>query len=191
MKILAFTDIHASNAYLKIIAKKAQHADLLICSGDFTLYMRGFTKVIDALRKIKKPVLMLHGNHEDEAQMHAAAHDNIISLHRQPYRVADYLFLGHGGGGFALTDKALEKKLPAFKKYVQGAKKLIFVTHGPPFGTELDYLPWAGHVGCRSITEAIRALQPQIYLCGHLHENFKVKQQWGRTLMINPGPEGV
>ncbi len=191
MKILAFTDIHASSAYLKIIAKKARRADLLICSGDFTLYMRGFAKVIDALRKIEKPVLLLHGNHEDATQVLAAARDNIIFLHKQIYRVGNYLFLGHGGGGFALTDKLLEKRLPILKKYAQGAKKLIFVTHGPPFGTELDYLPWAEHVGCRTITEAIRTLQPHLYLCGHLHENFRVKQQLGKTLMINPGPEGV
>jgi Icc-related predicted phosphoesterase len=191
MKILAFTDIHASSSYLKIISRKAQHADILICCGDFTLFMRGFAKVINALRALKKPVLILHGNHEDETQLHAAAGGNIISLHRQPSQIGDYLFLGHGGGGFALIDKALEKRLPTLKKYAQGAKKLIFITHGPPFGTELDYLPWAEHVGCRTIKEAIRTLQPHLYLCGHLHENFRVKQQLGRTLMINPGPEGV
>lgn len=191
MKILAFTDIHAHSSYLRILVKKAKHADLIICPGDFTVFMQGFDKVVKVLRSLEKPVLLLHGNHEDEHRVHALKEKNIIPLHKQPYRVGDVLFLGHGGGGFALIDKALEKRLPLFKKYAQQAKQVVFVTHAPPFGTELDYLPWAEHVGCKTILDAIKLLQPKLYLCGHLHENFRVQQRLGKTTMINPGPEGM
>ena len=191
MKILAFTDIHANTRFLNTIKKRAKQADLLICPGDFTNFMEGYAKVITALKSIKKPVLLIHGNHEDETKVNSIKHKYLIPFHKKPYKHEDYIFIGHGGGGFSFTDKKLQKRIPTFKKQMKDAKKIIFVTHAPPFGTELDYLPWAGHVGCKTVKEAIKTLKPHIYLCGHLHESFGIHQKLGRTLMINPGPEGT
>ena len=191
MKILAFTDIHTDKEYLKIIAKKAKHVDLLVCSGDFTIFMEGFEEVVGALEKMKKPVLLLHGNHEDERAVNKIKSKYIIPFHKVPYQHKEYLFLAHGGGGFSLKSKQLEKRIPKFKEVAKKFKKITFVSHAPPFGTELDYLPWAGHVGCKTVTKVIKEVKPHIFLCGHLHENFGVHQELGKTLMINPGPEGV
>tara|TARA_Y100000310_G_scaffold334233_1_gene413461 strand:- start:1003 stop:1590 length:588 start_codon:yes stop_codon:yes gene_type:complete len=191
MKILAFTDIHAEDVFLKSIAKQAEKADILLCPGDFTIFMEGFDKVIKAFIKLKKPVLLLHGNHEDEEEVDNLKKPHIIPIHKKPYVYKDYIFLGHGGGGFSFRDKELEKRMPQFKKQATKAKKVILITHAPPFGTELDYLPWAGHVGCKTINEAIKILKPQFYFCGHIHESFGIQDKLGKTLMTNPGPEGM
>ncbi|MDP1695064.1 MAG: metallophosphoesterase family protein [Candidatus Woesearchaeota archaeon] len=196
MKILAFTDVHRADpkiikkALLGIV-KKAQQADIMICCGDISLFGKGFKPALNILMKADKPLLIIHGNHEEEREVSHLQLKNVIPFHRKPHRIGNYLFLGHGGGGFSIVDRKLEQRIAQFKEKIQPGDKVILVTHGPPHNTELDYLPLYGSVGCRSITKAIKELKPQLYLCGHIHENFTVHQKLGQTLMLNPGPLGT
>ena len=196
MKILAFTDVHRADPrtikkMLFTLVKKAKHADLMLCCGDLSLFGSGFRQALKILTKAEKPLLIIHGNHEEEHTVESLKMKYVIPFHRKSYRQGKYLFLGHGGGGFSLTDHKLEKRLSHLKEKIQPGDTVIFVTHGPPYHTELDYLPLYGYVGCRSITKAIRELKPHLYLCGHLHENFNVRQKIGQTLLLNPGPLGT
>lgn len=190
MKILAFTDVHAHKKMLQMLAKKAKHANLLLCSGDLTVFEHGLRESLRILTRAGKPLLVIHGNHEEERTIDHLTMKHVIPFHRKPYRVGNILFLGHGGGGFSMTDHKLEKRLHTLKEKIQPGDKVIFVTHAPPYGTELDYLPLFGHVGCRTITKAIRELKPHLFICGHLHENFNVHQKLDKTFLINPGPLG-
>ena len=67
----------------------------------------------------------------------------------------------------------------------------VFVSHSPPFGSELDLLITGQPVGSRSIREFIEQRQPWISLHGHLHDSPYVSgqmcQRIGSTLAINPG----
>lgn len=191
MKILAFTDIHGEEKFLSKIVKKSEKADILVCCGDFTFFGQNIKKIVKRLLTMKKPLLVLHGNHETEAEIEEVAGKDVIRIHKKPYSIGNYVFLGHGGGGFSLSDRKLEKKIPLFKKTIKKGNKVILVTHAPPFGTELDLMPWTGHVGCQSINKTIIDIKPNLLICGHLHENFGVHQKMGETFMINPGPEGV
>ncbi|MBI1972686.1 metallophosphoesterase family protein [Candidatus Woesearchaeota archaeon] len=191
MNILAFTDVHANKKMLLTLVKKAKQADLLICCGDISVFEQGFKQSLKILTHVEKPLLLIHGNHEEERTVEDVRMKYVIPFHRKPYRIANYLFLGHGGGGFSMVDRKLEKRLPHLKAKIHPGDKVIFVTHAPPHHTELDYLPLFGHVGCRSITKALRELKPQLFLCGHLHENFNVRQKMDKTLLLNPGPFGT
>ncbi len=173
------------------LVKKAKQADLLICCGDLSVFEQGFKQSLKILSRAEKPLLIIHGNHEKEHTVEDISMRHIIPFHRKPHRIENYLFIGHGGGGFSMADRKLEKRLPQLKDKIQPGDRVIFVTHAPPYNTELDYLPLFGNVGCRSITKAIHLLKPQIFLCGHLHENFNVRQKMGQTLMLNPGPLGT
>ena len=65
------------------------------------------------------------------------------------------------------------------------------MTHGPPYGTLLDLID-DDHVGCQSYTSFIEKNKIPLHLCGHLHENFKVIDEYKeRTAIINPGPDGM
>ena len=182
MKILAFTDIHRADSKiikkaLFDIVKKAAQADILICCGDISFFGQGFRSALNILMKADKPLLIIHGNHEEEREVSHLRLKNIIPFHRKPHRIGNYLFLGHGGGGFSIIDRKLEQRLPQFKEKIQPSDKVILVTHGPPYNTELDYMPLYGSVGCRSITKAIKELKPHLFLCGHIHENFYFRQK--------------
>ena len=71
MKLLAFTDMHlSSTAYKKIKSKtKKQNPDLLICAGDVSIFEEGLDLMLDKLSKIKKNILMIHGNHEADTTL--------------------------------------------------------------------------------------------------------------------------
>ena len=191
MKILAFTDVHTNKKMLTTLVKKAKQADILVCCGDLSVFGEGLKQSLKILAQAGKPLLIIHGNHEEERVVEELTLKHIVPFHRKSYRVDNYLFLGHGGGGFSMVDHKLEKRLAHFKEKIRSGDKVIFVTHAPPYNTELDYLPLFGHVGCRSITKAIRELKPQLFLCGHLHENFNVRQKMDKTLLLNPGPMGT
>ncbi|MBW2969947.1 metallophosphoesterase [Candidatus Woesearchaeota archaeon] len=197
MEILAFADLHNSTiAYKKIQKKIKKHKpDYIICLGDLTFFGTHIETMMRKLGELKKPLILLPGNHEPESILKKLSkkYKNITYAHRKIMTIKEYTFVIHGGGGFYDTkpakDKDFEKFIRENKKRLKG--KIILLTHAPPKNTKLDKLDWAGHVGCGSYTEFIKKYKPMLALSGHLHENFGVMQKKGKTLLCNPGPEGM
>ena len=164
MKILAFTDIHSNGDYINIIKKKSKrhNPDILVCSGDLSYFGVKLDFVLKLLNSINKPIILIHGNHDDsdELKVLCAKYSNLIYLHKQVYDFEGYMFVGYGGLGFSRITKGLEKFM--ISKKLNG-KKHILVVHQPPYGTKLDYIPYVGHVGNKSITEMVRYLQPTLF----------------------------
>ena len=113
MKILAFTDIHGSLSALRRIGQKvkSQNPDLLVCAGDITIFERGIIAILRRLNKLNKKIIIIHGNHEDSSTFikFSKLFKNIIFIHKKSFIEDNVLFLGFGGGGFALVDKKFEK----------------------------------------------------------------------------------
>ena len=111
MKILAFTDTHGSLLALKRIEQKTktQKPDLLVCAGDISIFEHGIVGIMRRLNKLNKKIIMVHGNHEDEATFIKLSKlfRNIIFVHKTIFIYDDVLFLGYGGGGFSLVDKEI------------------------------------------------------------------------------------
>ena len=191
MKLLAFTDTHSDFKTFSKVLKKAEkeQPDIIVFSGDLAHDEKDLIKIIRQLRQLKILALLIHGNHEDPVTMQRLCTDNIIFLHKRTYSIGNYTFFGYGGGGFAQQDAKLESFIPKIKKVAK--EKLICMMHMPPYNTELDYLPISKrHAGSVSETKLIRELKPALFICGHLHENFNKQDSMGKTLIINPGPEG-
>jgi Icc-related predicted phosphoesterase len=68
-------------------------------------------------------------------------------------------------------------------------KKLVMLFHAPPYGNKTDII-MGDHVGNKSYRDFIREEKPLLVVCGHLHDNEGVQDHIGKTLIINPGPEG-
>jgi uncharacterized protein len=195
MKILAFTDTHLSETAINKIKKKAKKADILVCAGDISWFGMDLRKILRDLNKIGKPVYVIPGNHEEpgtKMKNICSKLKNVYYVHKMVKKINGYKFFFWGGGGFAQIDKALEKRMVLFKKTIKKDDQIIFVTHGSPFKTELDYLDWAGHVGCKSQRKFIRQFKPLLHISGHLHENMHKQQVlFKKTLLVNPGPDGT
>jgi len=190
MKILAFTDHHGSPDDLRQVESKAKQADIIVCAGDFTIFEHQMEYNLEKMNQLPKKVLLIHGNHEDEetVRIYSKQYKNLEFIHGAYHDTGTHVFIGYGGGGFATTDKRFEEMAKKFPKIMQG-RKTILVVHGPPHGTKLDLLT-EGYVGNKSFTKFIVDHQPELVICGHLHERFNRKDKIGKTIVINPGPTG-
>ena len=196
MKILAFTDVHASVAAFKKIQAniKKYKPDYLFCLGDVTIFEQNIKQVLEKINSLGVKTLIIHGNHEMGPVMAKLCkkYKNLEYVHKKIVDLGDYIVLAHGGGGFYgpdYSDKDFDKFV---RKNLKKLKKpTILLTHAPPYKTKLDYLDWVGdYVGCESYTDYIYEMKPILALAGHLHENFGKKQKIGKTLVCNPGPRG-
>jgi Icc-related predicted phosphoesterase len=59
--------------------------------------------------------------------------------------------------------------------------------HAPPMGTACDRLASGEHVGSTVIRTLIEREQPDLVLCGHIHES-RGTDTIGAAQIINPGP---
>ena len=193
MNILCFADVHAHKQSLKSLLEKAQKADVLICAGDLSVFGQGLDASMQMLDRAGKMILMVPGNHESEDMVKALSRrfQRVIPLHKQIYRLGDYFFVGFGEGGFSLREPEMEAFFKRVKSLLMKGKKIVFVTHAPPYNTTLDYLPWLGeHRGCQTTVDVIKQFKPILTVCGHFHET-SGKNCWvGKTLAVNPGPQG-
>ncbi len=195
MKLLAFVDVHTSVKALKRIKKKVkkEKPDLLLCAGDISIFEHGVDYILYSLNKLKKPILMIHGNHERDRFMRRVCKlfGNIIFVHKKHYKKDNLIVLGYGGGGFTLRDSEFKKTAKKFKKIIKKNedKKIILLVHGPPYGTDVDKIV-GQHCGNKDITDFIKKNKVDYVICGHLHENFGKKDKIKKTIVMNPGPYG-
>ena len=192
MKIYAFADIHENITSMKKVeeAVKKENPDLIVCVGDFTVFEQYMEKMIEWMNSLPKPVLLIHGNHEDGdiVAKYCSFNDNLTFMHKEIKEINGITFFGHGGGGFS-------KRYPDFEEFVEknkeklANKKLVLITHAPPFETVCDLLH-VGHVGSISYKKFIEEHKPLLALSGHLHETFTKEEKIGETLIANPGPTG-
>jgi hypothetical protein len=191
MKILAFVDVHGSLSALKKIRKKAKSSDIIVCAGDISIFEQHLNKIIAMLDKLGKQVLIIPGNHETEQLMKSTCKKtkNVTYLHEKTFEIDNFLFIGYGGGGFALVDSHFKQIAKQFKRKIKKGQKLILVTHAPPYGTKVDKI-MEQHCGNKTLKQFIVKTKPELVICGHLHETAGIEDKISKTLIINPGPYG-
>jgi uncharacterized protein len=195
MKILVFTDTHNSTVALKKVVEKAkkEKPDLMLCCGDFTIFMQLAVEVLDSINSLKIKTYIIHGNHEDAEIVDELCkkYKNIEFLHNKVVRHEDVLIMGYGGGGFAKLDSNFKEAEKKFENEIGKCRicKKIMIVHQPPHKTGIDlvYGEYAGNITTRKFIDKHKI---DLVFAGHLHENagkeFKVKY----TKFINPGPYG-
>lgn len=192
MKILAFTDLHENMAAFSRLktAIRNEGVGLAVCTGDFTIFGRRTKEMLGKLDTLGVPVVLIHGNHEDEDEVRQVLKGtkNIRWAHQEVLDVGPVRFIGFGGGGFGQEDPDLE----AFEQRMAGKfnGSTIFLSHAPPYGTALDQPDAGWHVGSETLRALIARRRPMLVLCGHIHECFHRRDTIAGTLVINPGPDG-
>ena len=85
MKLLVFGDTHGSISSLKKIEQKSRKADIVLCSGDLTIFEDNLEYIMKRLGKIKKSILLIHGNHETDFVVRKLStyYKNITFLHKK------------------------------------------------------------------------------------------------------------
>lgn len=187
MKILVFADLHEDWQAFEELKTKAQEVEIILGSGDYSIFGHNLPQIMKKINELNKPTYLIHGNHEEPQEMINAIKNckNIKYIHLEQQKHKNLTITGYGGDGFSETDKKAEE---FFQK--NHTKNGIILFHGPPHNTTLDQVG-IGHVGNESYTKIIQEQQPTLVICGHIHENFKKTDKIGKTIIINPGPDGV
>ncbi len=191
MKLLVFTDTHGNKTAIKQVVNKSKEADLLVCAGDISNFSSGLNSILREFKNINKKMLIIPGNHESNEDIQEACRkfDFLINIHLKKYKIKDVVFFGFGTGGFSKVDHELEEVMKILK--FDEKEKLVLVSHGPPFGTKLDYLDnIQSYRGSKTVREFIKKFKPNFAICGHLHENEKKEDKLNDTLILNPGKYG-
>ncbi len=205
LKILAFADLHGRVDRLKSLKLEPGGADLIVVCGD--LHDGGSEEearpVVDALSAFASafdlPVLIVPGNMDPRlfaARLWEEA--GFISLHRRAYRHGDFGFIGMGGivaregrnpdnpARQYHRDEDVYESLSRAYEEISSARRKIVVTHQPPFGF-LDTLYNGEPSGSVSLRRFLEEHQPDLLLCGHIHEARGRAWLLGRTLGVNVG----
>jgi Icc-related predicted phosphoesterase len=172
---------------------------MIIVCGD--LHNRGSSaeirSVVEALAGLGPRVLIVPGNMDPAFSISLWEEAGFISLHRRAVCLDEVGFAGMGGMAlrreprpdddlrFYHQDEEVYRVLGRCHEDIGGPGRKVVVTHQPPFGV-LDTLYSGQPSGCRSLRRFLEDYQPDLLLCGHIHEA-RGEARLGRTVIVNVG----
>ncbi len=195
MNIIAFGDIHQKVSRLNLISDEIAGADAVIITGDLTQYggVREAREIIEELQALNPHIFAQAGN-LDHPEVEGYLAGLGISIHGRGHRVGDVGIFGCGGGNpspFNTPNELSEEEIGATIKRAYDELKdcpfKIMAPHAPPYNTKVDLTDSGLHVGSKEIRAFIEEYQPDLCLCGHIHEAAG-EDFIGVTHVINAGP---
>lgn len=195
MRALAFSDLHRDVRQAEQLVEMATDADAVLGVGDFASVHEGLAEMVDALRAIEVPTVMVPGNNETDGALReaCAGWDSATVLHGEATELGDDAqVFGLGAGvpttpwdwSFDLTDEEAEAML------VNCPEGAVLAVHSPPKG-HCDRSGGGEELGSAAILAAIEAKRPRLALCGHIHESWGCESRIGDTRVLNLGPSGI
>lgn len=192
MKLLHFTDPHGNLNVMTKIRLQSKDVDVILMTGDLTLMGRDLNAFLSRLNMCKAPVLIIHGNHEEEEEMkvYCAQYDNVTFLHKQFVQIQGIWFGAYATSGLRDSYPEQEAWVKKHAEEIKSKKPLIWLDHAPPKDTATDKLAEDWHAGSISLRKFIEEFQPMYVFHGHFHETFGQEDMIGNTVIINSGPSG-
>jgi len=201
-KLLVLSDMHGDRKAVekaKGIIKKDK-IDMLVYLGDFSEKLMDVeANIADAEYLVKElrgltKVHALFGNC-DVPEVRKLLEDEGAAIHNQVIMLGKTAVAGWGGShptpfntpsefSEEEIESSVEKLMSEARR--KGATQVILFTHEPPARTKADKLSF-GHVGSSALRNIIDKHQPDIQVCGHIHEA-KSEDLVGKTRVINVGP---
>ncbi len=193
MKILALSDLHGDKHLAREMAQKASEneVDLVILAGDLVDSNNSVEGIVGPFREKGLEVGILPGNHEGMAEIGFLVEKyGAKNLHGYILKKGDVGIFGCGYGNIGLHQLNEKDVFDTLKKghdYLLGIKKKIMVTHTHPSDSLISLGVFAGS---KAIRKAVEEFQPEIHICGHVHESQGIEEMIGKTRVINVGRKG-
>jgi len=195
--ILVSSDFHGSSyAFQKVAAKSKQlEVDILVVCGDITNFgtAKQAKELLSNLKELNLPVFFVPGNCDLPSVLEIET-ENCSNIHGKCVEISEYFFIGIGGSPLSPLQTPLEFPEEDISDMLEVAvpkclqnKKLILVSHTPPFNTEVDLAFNGEHIGSRSVRNFVEKYRPLAVFCGHVHEARGI-DKIGDTIVVNPGP---
>ena len=195
MRIAYVVDVHGRFDAVPTALAAAPPVDLLIVGGDITTggSADDAEGAVEAWRPLAPRLLAVAGNMDSPA-IDERLVDLGVSLDGRGYVIGDVGVFGVSAAPlspldtpYELEDEELERRIEAAFADVSGCRVLVFCPHAPPQGTACDRLRSGQHVGSDVVRAFVERAQPDVVLCGHIHES-RGFAALGRSRVVNPGP---
>lgn len=200
---LAICDLHGRMDLLAAILHRHPEVSCALLAGDITQF--GGTEDVAAALAILRDAGILPGmiaavgGNCDPAAARTALESGGCSAEGKALELGFARVVGAGGGlrlqghtSFERRDEELADALigafshRGLQPQKNSSRSLVVLTHTPPHGTAAD-LRGGMHSGSRRFGELLREREPDLWVCGHIHES-RCAGMEGRTLLLNPGP---
>ena len=188
-------DLHDSTSRFGDIPGLAE-AEGVIVTGDLTVTggVPAARRVLDALGVYNPRILAQIGN-MDRAEITDWLEWEDRNLHVRVRQLdPDTAVMGVGGSPFTPFGTPSEFPETRFADWLEQlwrtarrSRRVVLVSHTPPRDTRCDRLTDGSHVGSTAVRDFLLECQPDVCLCGHIHEARSL-DRLGRTILVNPGP---
>lgn len=197
VRAMVLSDFHGHNEAFSKAAEEAKrlNIELIAICGDITnfAHAKKAQSLLTPLTSLNLPLLYVPGNC-DLSSFFEEKIENAQNLHASCIKIKDYAFIGVGGA----PSSHLKTPLEFPEKWIMNSlnkgftkcsseKKLIILSHTPPFNTKIDLAHMNKHIGSQSIRQFVEEKKPLAVFCGHVHESPGI-DQIGETVIVNCGP---
>ena len=187
IRVYAAADLHGQKERIERLQSNLSvlKPDLLILAGDVTNYVRA-GDTLGTLNSCALPILIIRGNSDLKRVEHLCqTYTQFHPLHGVSQTFHEISFVGLGGtwplpfrSRIALNENAQLRKINTLIN-----RHTVLVTHTPPWGVQ-DRVMGRFHAGSHGLLRLIKACQPDLLICGHIHEDSGMSMV-GRTHVIN------
>jgi hypothetical protein len=193
-KWIGIGDIHDNVSQIHQIPE-VKDADGIIIHGDITNMgdSKQAAKMIKQIADVNSNIYAQIGN-MDHLDIQSYLEQETKSIHCKGIEL--YSGVGIMGVGMSsptpfqtpgeISDDQLGEWLENAWQHISQINHKAVITHDPPFGTKLDTISGGVHVGSKAVLAFIEKYQPDILLCGHIHEA-RGEDTIGQTKAVNPG----
>jgi Icc-related predicted phosphoesterase len=197
VRALILSDLHGHReAFLKAASEaKRLKVELVVVCGDITNFghVEQAAALLEQLTSLNLPLLYVPGNCDLSSFLEEKI-ENAQNLHASCVKIKDVAFIGVGGAPSSYLRTPLEfpenwlmDSLNRGFGMCSSEKKLIVLSHTPPFDTKVDLAYMNRHIGSRSVRRFVEEKKPLAVFCGHVHEAQGI-DRIGETLVVNPRP---
>lgn len=201
MKILAISDIHGNENEGLYRFLENNEFDLIIISGDITNFgpAEFAEEFLNKISKYSNLTIAIPGNCDTKEVIDKINDSKAICAHDNVIEYGNLIIYGFGGSNPTPFDTPLEfseddlyNSLKSIlnsqnmqDEFINGKIKIL-LTHAPPYDTEADKVEDGSHVGSKAVRNIIEEFNPQLNICGHIHESRSINI-FKNTVIINPG----
>jgi uncharacterized protein len=195
MRIAYVVDVHDRFDAVPQAVSELGPVDVLVVGGDITTFGApdDAERAIELWRPLAPRLLAVAGNCDSPA-IDERLDDLGVSLDGRGVIVGDVGFAGVSAAPLSplhtpheVPDDELGRRGTVALSELDGCRVRVFCPHSPPYGTACDRLRSGEHVGSPALRALVEREQPNVVLCGHIHES-RALDELGGTRIVNPGP---
>jgi uncharacterized protein len=197
MRIAYVVDVHGRFEAVAAALTDVGPLDVLVVGGDLTNAGTpdDAERAIELWRPLAARLFAVAGN-MDSPDIDTRLVELGVSLNGRGVVLGEIAFLGVSAAPhsplrtpYEVADAELGQRADDGLVALAGQRPrlLLFCPHAPPYGTACDRLRSGEHVGSRALRAFVVREQPQVVLCGHIHEA-RGEDVIDGSRVVNPGP---